>query len=146
MRFGSESIREIATEESSEPRNDGETHRQGRLCHGLRKRLDQCVIAKTEAEKERAPPDASCVHDALQHDNLPTANSSMTGSQYYGFCSLAALMTCFRRTRVVTVPTPPGTGVIAPATSLAGSVSTSPKSLSPSTLMPTSMTTAPGLM
>jgi hypothetical protein len=42
----------------------------------------------------------------------------------YGFCNLVALITCFKRTRVVTVPTPPGTGVMAPASSLAASVST----------------------
>lgn len=64
----------------------------------------------------------------------------------YGFCSFAALTTCFSSTRVVTVPTPPGTGVMAPATSLTASVFTSPTNLSPSGLMPTSMTVAPGLM
>jgi hypothetical protein len=44
-------------------------------------------------------------------------------------------------------PTPPGTGVIIPATSLALSKSTSPHSLpSGRRLMPTSITTAPGLI
>ena len=45
----------------------------------------------------------------------------------------------------MTGPTPPGTGVIAEATALADSKSTSPTSLSSTTLMPTSTTTAPGL-
>ena len=42
-------------------------------------------------------------------------------------------------------PTPPGTGVIAPATSATASKSTSPTSPSSSRLVPTSITAAPGL-
>ena len=46
----------------------------------------------------------------------------------------------------MTGPTPPGTGVIADTTPLAESKSTSPTRLSPTTLIPTSTTTAPGLI
>src|SRR5213075_2762550 len=47
---------------------------------------------------------------------------------------------------IVIGPTPPGTGVIQPATSLTAAKSTSPARLpSGSRLMPTSMTQAPGL-
>jgi len=42
-------------------------------------------------------------------------------------------------------PTPPGTGVTAPATSRIAAKSTSPMSRAPSRLVPTSMTVAPGL-
>ena len=46
---------------------------------------------------------------------------------------------------IVMGPTPPGTGVIAPATSETSAKSTSPHSLPfSSRFMPTSMTTAPG--
>ena len=47
---------------------------------------------------------------------------------------------------IVIGPTPPGTGVIAAATSAAASKSTSPQSPSSLRFMPTSMTTAPGLI
>ena len=46
---------------------------------------------------------------------------------------------------IVIGPTPPGTGVIAPATSLTGSKSTSPTRPSSVRLVPTSITVAPGL-
>ena len=46
---------------------------------------------------------------------------------------------------IVIGPTPPGTGVIAPATSLTASNSTSPTSPSSVRLVPTSITVAPGL-
>ena len=45
---------------------------------------------------------------------------------------------------VVTVPTPPGTGVSAPATAATDSGSTSPTSSSPTWLVPASITAAPG--
>src|SRR5207302_5046049 len=51
-----------------------------------------------------------------------------------------------RRSAIVIGPTPPGTGVIQPATSLTASKSTSPASVpSARRLMPTSTTHAPGL-
>ena len=43
-------------------------------------------------------------------------------------------------------PTPPGTGVIAPARSAAGSNSTSPCSFPSTRFIPTSITVAPGLI
>ncbi len=56
----------------------------------------------------------------------------------------AACTTCFISVLVVTVPTPPGTGVIASASVSAASKSTSPVSEPSSvTLMPTSMMTWP---
>src|SRR5215216_8033040 len=59
--------------------------------------------------------------------------------------TLAARSVLARSIAIVMGPTPPGTGVIAPATSLAASKSTSPTSPSSVRLMPTSTTAAPGL-
>src|SRR5262249_18135128 len=59
---------------------------------------------------------------------------------------VAARMQFSSSMAIVIGPTPPGTGVIQPATLLTASKSTSPASLpSDSRLMPTSMTQAPGL-
>ena len=59
---------------------------------------------------------------------------------------LVAASSVLRRSIAIVIgPTPPGTGVIAPASSAAGSKSTSPTRPSSVRLMPTSMTVAPGL-
>src|SRR5450759_2299696 len=58
--------------------------------------------------------------------------------------AVAARTRWVRRRAFVIGPTPPGTGVIAPATDLALSKSTSPTSAPSTTLIPTSTTTAPG--
>ena len=56
---------------------------------------------------------------------------------------LAAFIRCFASTEVVTLPTPPGTGVITDASSLTSSKLTSPQRFpSSSTFIPTSITTA----
>ena len=60
-------------------------------------------------------------------------------------CRSAARMRWVSSRALVSGPTPPGTGVMAEATSLADSKSTSPTSLPSTTLIPTSTTTAPGL-
>ena len=62
-------------------------------------------------------------------------------------CHCAARSVFASSVAIVIGPTPPGTGVIQPATSFAASKSTSPQSLpSGRRLMPTSMTIAPGLI
>ena len=61
---------------------------------------------------------------------------------YFRHLDRAASTTCSTRTEVVTLPTPPGTGVMAATTGSASAKFTSPHSLpSALTLMPTSMTT-----
>src|SRR5690606_21600520 len=67
------------------------------------------------------------------------------------FCAHAARNVFSSRHAIVIGPTPPGTGVIAPATAAASSNATSPTMrdlpASPGTrLMPTSITVAPGLI
>ena len=58
----------------------------------------------------------------------------------------SALLTTLRSSAMfVTGPTPPGTGVIAPATGSALSKSTSPRNFPSTMVVPTSMTVAPGL-
>ena len=61
--------------------------------------------------------------------------------------SISAASTVFDISMAIVIgPTPPGTGVIQPATSAAAAKSTSPASLpSGKRLMPTSITQAPGL-
>src|SRR6218665_1629135 len=71
---------------------------------------------------------------------------SMSGCQGFAALRSVACMVLTSSMVMVIGPTPPGTGVIQPATCLTRSKSTSPQSL-PSAwrLMPTSMTMAPGL-
>ena len=60
-------------------------------------------------------------------------------------CARAASSVLRSRQAIVIGPTPPGTGVIAPATCATSSKATSPASPSAVRLMPTSITVAPGL-
>ncbi len=63
------------------------------------------------------------------------------------FWIIAAFTVFFISIAIVIGPTPPGTGVIAPATFSAVSNSTSPTSFLSATLfIPTSITTAPGFI
>ncbi len=65
----------------------------------------------------------------------------------YPLLALNAVSVLRSRQAIVIGPTPPGTGVIAPAVSRASAKATSPVSLpSGRRLMPTSMTVAPGLI
>src|SRR5579862_1892703 len=61
------------------------------------------------------------------------------------WASRAAITVLASSIVIVIGPTPPGTGVIAPATSLTLAKSTSPTSLLSTRVVPTSITTAPGL-
>ncbi len=67
---------------------------------------------------------------------------------FYNYFALTAAVTAFFiSVAIVMGPTPPGTGVMAPATVHADSKSTSPQSLPfSSRFIPTSITTAPSLM
>ena len=63
----------------------------------------------------------------------------------YGAWRSAARIRWVSRSALVSGPTPPGTGVMAEATSTADAKSTSPTMRPSTTLIPTSTTTAPGL-
>src|SRR6185436_19392493 len=79
------------------------------------------------------------------HRRLPTRRRPLCDPGTRPTWSFAARSRWVSRRALVTGPTPPGTGVMADATSRAESMSTSPTRRSPTTLIPTSTTTAPGL-
>ena len=117
---------------------------------------------------ERRPAASSCVADERRR-GVPTARTSRRRTRQRRASPaappppaargpLARAQPCSRapairaacsvlrsRQAIVIGPTPPGTGVIAPATSPTASKSTSPTRPSSVRLMPTSMTVAPGL-
>ena len=73
-----------------------------------------------------------------------SSSDSSAGHGLFVGLACAARTRWLNRRALVSGPTPPGTGVIADATWTADSKSTSPTSWSPTRLIPTSTTTAPG--
>src|SRR5690606_36687408 len=93
---------------------------------------------------ERAPRRARVALEEIPHQRATASEAVIARAARSVFCSNIV---------IVIGPTPPGTGVIASATSAASSKCTSPTSRYPrfalgssTRLMPTSMTTAPGLI
>ena len=88
--------------------------------------------------KARTVPDS--IRKALE-----AARKNMRPVPMYGTTLPHEVIGQFGAARVLLKPASPGTGVIAPATSRADSKATSPTIRPPTTLIPTSTTTAPGL-
>ena len=128
-------------------------------------------VTRQDDERERAG-DEPGEHDAPDRDRLPARGAAEPVDEHVGeqarsggarqqlpaaqpaqvhlsrrpaFAMRAACSVLRSRKAIVIGPTPPGTGVIAAATSLTASKSTSPQRPSSVRFMPTSMTTAPGL-